>query len=294
MAERENESMMTKTAFLRLAMVGLSWLAAGLCLSAGGAITTNVSVASFSFTPSTVSIHVGDTVQWNWISGTHTSTSVPPPPGTGTWDSGAKSGGSFSVIFSSGGNFPYNCTIHPAFMSGSVSVAAAANQPPSVSITNPTSGATFAAPWTGTISASASDSDGSVTDVQFFRGTTSIGNATTVPYKQTVTNLSAGSYAFTAVATDNGGASTTSSVVNVSVVAPVDILLSAPRRLIANQFRFTYTANPGLSYVVQSGTALTSLATIMTNVAVSSSVNFTDVAATASQSFYRVVRLANP
>src|SRR5258708_39302766 len=127
---------MTKC-LLQSGLASLSCLAVGLCLSAGGAITTNVSVASFSFTPSTVSINVGDTVQWNWASGTHTSTSVPPPPGADTWNSGSKSSGSFSYTFTNSGNFPYNCTIHPALISGSVSVAAIYSQTQSVSITNP-------------------------------------------------------------------------------------------------------------------------------------------------------------
>ena len=45
------------------------------------------------------------------------------------------------------------------------------NQPPTVSITSPAAGATFTAPATITVTAAASDTDGSITKVDFYRGT---------------------------------------------------------------------------------------------------------------------------
>lgn len=90
------------------------------------------------------------------------------------------------------------------------------NVPPSVVLTNPTSGASLPAPATVTLQASASDSDGSVTNVQFFDGVTSLGNVTVGPYNLTV-GLTAGSHTFTAVASDNQGATTTSTPVTVTV-----------------------------------------------------------------------------
>ena len=44
------------------------------------------------------------------------------------------------------------------------------NQPPTVSITSPASGATFTAPATITVTAAASDTDGTITRVDFYRG----------------------------------------------------------------------------------------------------------------------------
>jgi hypothetical protein len=90
------------------------------------------------------------------------------------------------------------------------STPATGNTPPSVSITNPTSGATFIAPANVTIQASASDSDGTVTNVQFFDGATSLGSVTSSPH-QVVVGLAVGSHSLTAVASDNLGATTTSS-----------------------------------------------------------------------------------
>jgi hypothetical protein len=51
------------------------------------------------------------------------------------------------------------------------SALAAANSPPSVSLTSPSNGASFTTPATITLTATASDSDGSVTKVDFYRGT---------------------------------------------------------------------------------------------------------------------------
>jgi hypothetical protein len=99
-----------------------------------------------------------------------------------------------------------------------------ANVPPLVSITKPTNGATFFDPANFTIMATASDSDG-IAQVQFFRGTNSLGISTISPYSNNVTALTNGTYALTAVAMDNLGAKSTSSVVNVTVAVPPVITL---------------------------------------------------------------------
>jgi len=91
------------------------------------------------------------------------------------------------------------------------------NQPPSVSITSPANGASFAAPATVTINATASDSDGTVTKVDFYSGNTLLGTDTASPYTFTWSNVAAGNYVVTAVATDNSGATTTSGAVSITV-----------------------------------------------------------------------------
>ena len=73
------------------------------------------------------------------------------------------------------------------------------------------------APASVVVSADASDGDGSVVRVDFYAGTTLIGSDSTAPYSVTWSNVGAGSYALTAVAVDNAGASTTSGVVNLTV-----------------------------------------------------------------------------
>jgi glucose/arabinose dehydrogenase len=98
------------------------------------------------------------------------------------------------------------------------STPAAVNAPPTVSITSPTNGESFAPPVVIPITANAQDSDGSVTNVSFFDGTALLGRTNNTPYTVTA-SLAAGNHALTAVATDNGGLSATSSVVNVTVGA---------------------------------------------------------------------------
>ena len=96
------------------------------------------------------------------------------------------------------------------------------NQLPSVALTAPANGASFNTGATITVSATASDSDGTITQVQFFRGSTSLGTDTSSPYSVSWTNAAAGSYALTAVATDNAGGTRTSTAVNVTVSTPTD------------------------------------------------------------------------
>jgi chitinase len=68
-----------------------------------------------------------------------------------------------------------------------------------------------------TLSATASDSNGSVTRVDFYRGSTLIGTDTTSPYSVVWANVAIGDYALTAVARDNAGATTVSSTRDITV-----------------------------------------------------------------------------
>lgn len=97
--------------------------------------------------------------------------------------------------------------------------AAAANVPPTVSLTaNPTSG--LVAPTTVTLSATAADIDGSVTRVQFFHGSTLLGEDTSLPFSWSWNITQLGTYAVTAVATDDRGANTSSAPVVLNVAGP--------------------------------------------------------------------------
>jgi hypothetical protein len=99
----------------------------------------------------------------------------------------------------------------------SITVSSTTNAPPSVSITNPASGSSFAAPTTIPLTASANDSNGSVTRVDFYVGTTLIGSDTTSPYSVNWANAAPGAYSITARATDNGGAVTTSAAISLTL-----------------------------------------------------------------------------
>ncbi|MBD3321759.1 MAG: hypothetical protein GF350_11745, partial [Chitinivibrionales bacterium] len=106
-----------------------------------------------------------------------------------------------------------------ATTSAVVNMSVIANQAPSVSITSPADSASFTEGSDVTITADASDVDGSITQVEFFQGTTSLGTDSTAPYEITWHSPAPGAYALTAVATDDDAAATTSAVVNMSVIA---------------------------------------------------------------------------
>ncbi|NOT53336.1 MAG: hypothetical protein HOP18_01905 [Deltaproteobacteria bacterium] len=91
---------------------------------------------------------------------------------------------------------------------------------PAVSITSPANGARFTAPASITINATASDSDGTVSKVEFFRGVTKLGEDLTSPYSFAWASVPAGSFSLTAVATDNDANKTTSAPVNITVAGP--------------------------------------------------------------------------
>ena len=128
----------------------------------------------------------------------------------------------------------------------SVTVGGATNQPPTVSLTSPASGATFTAPASVGISASAADSDGTVARVDFYQGSTLLNSDTTSPYGYTWTNVAAGSYSVTAVARDDDGATTTSTAMPVTVNSATNqapaVSLTSP----ASGASFTAPANIAL------------------------------------------------
>ena len=99
----------------------------------------------------------------------------------------------------------------------SITVNQVGPPPPVVSITSPTNNASFVVGDDITITASASDADGTVTLVEFFQGTTKLGQDTTAPYSFTWLGAAQGTYSLTAIATDNDGATTTSTPVSVRV-----------------------------------------------------------------------------
>ncbi|MDF2188175.1 DNRLRE domain-containing protein [Paraflavitalea sp. CAU 1676] len=94
------------------------------------------------------------------------------------------------------------------------------NQSPTVSVTAPANNASFTAPANVTINATAADADGIVSLVEFYNGSTKIGEDATSPYSFTWTGVAAGSYVLTAKATDNNNAATTSATVGITVTVP--------------------------------------------------------------------------
>jgi len=69
-----------------------------------------VTIQSFAFSPSTITVSVNTTITWtNKDAASHTVTST-----SGVFDSGPIStNGTYSHTFNTAGTFPYICTIHP-------------------------------------------------------------------------------------------------------------------------------------------------------------------------------------
>lgn len=105
------------------------------------------------------------------------------------------------------------------FTNVSVGVASAPT-PPTVSLTSPNAGATFTAPASVTMNATASDSDNGVASVEFYANGTLLGTDSSSPYAYSWSNVAQGSYSLTAVARDTSGAVTTSAERSITVNAP--------------------------------------------------------------------------
>jgi glucose/arabinose dehydrogenase len=96
-----------------------------------------------------------------------------------------------------------------------------AGNAPSVGITAPANNSSGTVGSPITLAATASDSDGTVSSVQFFDGSTPIGAAdTSSPYSVSWTPGSTGTHTLTARATDSWGVIATSAAVTVTINAP--------------------------------------------------------------------------
>jgi hypothetical protein len=98
-----------------------------------------------------------------------------------------------------------------------LSIVGGGNSLPNVAITNPSSGVTFLPGTNITITATASDSDGTVTNVALYADVLKLADIATPPYTFTWSNVPQGNFVLTAVATDNLGESRTSTGVSISV-----------------------------------------------------------------------------
>jgi plastocyanin len=259
-------------------------LLAGLCHTAWSA-DVQVAIVNYAFVPATTNVNVGDTVTWTWYGDYHSTTAT-----NGLWDSGVyNTGYVYSFTFPSAGDFPYICTVH--LFAGEIDVGLPP-VPPTVTLTNPAADSTFSAPATIDLAASVVDTNAAVTSVMFFQGANLLGTVTNNPYSLVVSNLVAGSYNFSAVATDTNGLAATNSV-SIQVVTPVSPSISAPVRN-ASSFEFSYGASPGLWYEVQRAVTLPEWVPISTNLAAGTSVLFQDSNAPTNTAYYRVMLVPNP
>ncbi len=85
-----------------------------------------VQVSNFQFTPSALTISLGDVVKFVWVNGSHTTTSATIPAGAASWDKPMNSGSTvFNYTPTVLGLYNYVCTPHEAFgMIGTITVEA--------------------------------------------------------------------------------------------------------------------------------------------------------------------------
>ena len=128
------------------------------------------------------------------------------------------------------------------------SIRIVANQAPDVALTNPLEGQSYVAPATLTLSANATDSDGTIRQVEFYRGSSLIGTVTSAPYTMVWSDVPKGTYQLKARATDDQGKVTTSAVRTITVTNPaLSVELTKPE---AGQ-RFTEPATIELEALVR-------------------------------------------
>ncbi len=164
------------------------------------------------------------------------------------------------------------------------------NASPIVSLSNPAGGAVFDAPATISISANASDADGSVLSVEFYEGTTLLGSVTNTPFDFTWNNVPSGNYSLTARAIDNRGGTSTSAAVNVTVNSSSG---TGPPLSIARNGTNLVISWSGTGYQLQMNTNLSS-STTWSNVGDTVNTDRATVLLTTENTFFRLVRAGAP
>jgi RHS repeat-associated protein len=96
----------------------------------------------------------------------------------------------------------------------------APNQPPTIQLTAPTQGATFQAPTSVLLTATASDAEGPLSDVRFYLDGSLVHIDTTSPYRYTLPSVAPGEHTVKAKAIDWANAQTWSNEVTFTVQPP--------------------------------------------------------------------------
>lgn len=102
-------------------------LSAVLFLQYAFATVHEVQVSNFQFSPANLTVTIGDTVRWVWVTGSHTTTSGTIPVNAASWDVPMNSSStSFDYEVTVEGTYNYVCTPHAAFgMVGSITATGA-------------------------------------------------------------------------------------------------------------------------------------------------------------------------
>ncbi len=77
------------------------------------ATTYTITAQGMTFTPNSQNCHVGDTIKFQWVNGTHTTTSTSVPAGAATWSQNLNSGSqTYKYVITKVGTYNYRCNFH--------------------------------------------------------------------------------------------------------------------------------------------------------------------------------------
>jgi hypothetical protein len=134
-------------------------------------------------------------------------------------------------------------------------VAGFANTAPVVSIIAPANGSYFVSPATVTLTASATDANGSIAKVEFYNGTTLIGTASATPFSMPVSLSTICTYSIVAIAYDNAGLQTISAPVVFQVgTSCTSTISTSGATTFCQGSNVTLTASTGAFYAWYNGT----------------------------------------
>ncbi len=224
----------------RFSVLAFAALSVALLSSGAQAATETVTISSNQFTDSTTTIDTGDSVNWVWAGGSHSTTSGSCASGCtpdGLWDSGVKSNGSFSHTFNTAGSFRYFCKVHGSMMQGTVVVQATTAAPTANFTFSPTG-----VPIMGTPIHFTDSSTGSPTSWTWNFGDPASGTSN-VSTLQNPTHVfqSAGTYTVSLQASNAGGPNTTTKSITISAGGAVPCVPDS-ETLCLNNGRFAVTA----------------------------------------------------
>lgn len=105
------------------------------------------------------------------------------------------------------------------------------NGPPTINITSPTAGTAYVGPTNITVTATANDNDGTISQVEFYGDGTLIGTGASIggnQYSLTWNSVSFGAHTLMAIVTDNGGRKNISNTVNLLVNGSASVNITSP------------------------------------------------------------------
>lgn len=178
-------------------------------------ITAGSSTGPLSFTVSDLETSAGSLT----VSGSSSNPTL--TPGSGIVFGGSGSSRTITVTPAAGqtGTATITVTVSDGASSKSTSFSLTVNPLPTITLSAPATGTSYTAPATITLAASVTANGNTISKVQFYQGSTLLGEDTTAPYTYTWNNVSAGSYTLSARAVYGAGSTAASPTANVNVAA---------------------------------------------------------------------------